>query len=135
MTQHAAGPFEVKMLEAPLTDEHAPPVLGRRSLDKSYKGDLKATGRGEMLSAMGAVSGSAGYVAIEFVSGTLMGKKGTFVLQHTGVMNRGAKLLQISVVPDSGTDELLGLSGSMDIEIKPGGAHFYTLDFTLPSAD
>lgn len=132
MTQKASGPFEVKMLELPLADTHAPPGLGRRGLDKTYKGELRATGRGEMLSAFGGVDGSAGYVAIEFVSGTLHGKKGTFVLQHTGVMNGGAKLLQISVVPDTGTDELLGLSGTMDIEIKPGGAHFYTLDFTLP---
>lgn len=131
-TQHISGEFDVKM-EALEVHADTPPNLGRRSLDKKYRGDLKATARGEMMSAFGGVEGSAGYVAIEFVSGTLQGKRGNFVLQHTGTMNRGAAQLSITVVPDSGTDELLGLAGSMTIKIE-GGKHFYTFDYTLDAS-
>ncbi len=130
MTQQAKGPFEVTM-QALEVQADTPPPLGRRSLDKTYRGDLKATGRGEMLSAFGTVEGSAGYVAIEFVSGTLHGKRGNFVLQHSGTMTRGAPQLSVTVVPDSGTDELLGLSGRLDIQITDG-KHFYSFDYTLP---
>jgi hypothetical protein len=84
-----------------------------------------------MLSAMGNVQGSAGYVAIERVTGTLHGKRGSFVLQHTGTMDRGAPSLSIHVVPDSGTEELVGLTGSMQIQIEQG-KHFYTFDYSLP---
>lgn len=131
MTQQANGPFEVT-LQALEVHAETPPNLGRRSLDKKYRGDLKATARGEMLSAFGHVEGSAGYVAIEFVSGTLHGKRGTFVLQHTGTMTRGAPQLSVTVVPDSGTDELLGLAGQLDIKITDG-KHFYSFDYTLPA--
>ena len=130
MTQEAKGPFEVTM-QALEVQAGTPPQLGRRSLDKKYSGDLKATGRGEMLSAFGAAEGSAGYVAIEFVSGSLHGKRGNFVLQHSGTMTRGAPQLSVTVVPDSGTDELLGLSGRLDIQITDG-KHFYRFDYTLP---
>ena len=104
--------------------------LGRMALDKTYFGELQATSRGEMLSAMTSQKGSAGYVAIELVSGTLMGKQGSFVLQHFGVMNRGAERLILEVLADSGTGELVGLSGSMTIQ-RQQGQHQYTFEFHL----
>lgn len=131
-TENITGPFEVKM-ESLEVQAGTPPQLGRRSLDKQYRGALQAKGRGEMLSAFGDVDGSAGYVAIEFVSGTLQGKRGNFVLQHSGTMTRGAPQLSITVVPDSGSDELQGLSGSMTIKIEDG-KHFYSFDYSLPAA-
>ncbi len=130
MTTHATGAFEVTLLPLDV-QPGTPPKLGRRALDKKYLGDLKASGRGEMLSAFGEVDGSAGYVAIEFITGSLHGKKGTFVVLHHGTMTRGKPLLSITVVPDSGTDELTGLSGTMDIQIADG-KHSYTFDYTLP---
>jgi len=130
-TQHATGLFEVKMPTLALADEHAPPYFGRRALDKQYHGPLKATGKGEMLAAMTAVEGSAAYVAIEQVSGTLDGKKGSFALQHSGLMTRGTPQLSVVVVPDSGSDELTGLTGKMAIRIE-GGKHYYDFDYTLP---
>lgn len=126
----ATGPFEVKL--APLATHAGPehPTLARMSIDKEFKGDLVATSIGEMLSAMGGVRGSAGYVAIERVTGVLHGKKGSFVLQHSGTMTRGAPGLIVNVVPDSGTGELEGLIGSMQIVIE-GKAHSYVFDHTL----
>jgi hypothetical protein len=100
------------------------------SIDKEFKGDLAATSRGEMLMAGTSVKGSAGYVAIERVTGSLGGRAGSFVLQHTGVMNRGTPQLSVSVVPDSGTDQLVGLSGRMAIIIE-SGKHSYEFDYTL----
>ena len=101
------------------------------SLDKVFRGDLEATSTGEMLSAMGGVQGSAGYVALERVTGTLHGRRGTFALQHSGTMARGARSLAVTVVPDSGTGQLEGLAGTMDIVIE-GKAHSYVFDYTLP---
>jgi len=100
------------------------------SLEKQFHGDLVGTSKGEMLTAGTAVKNSAGYVAIERVSGTLNGRRGTFVLQHTGTMNRGAPHLNISVVPDSGTDELAGLTGQMTIKITEG-KHYYEFDYAI----
>ncbi|HEX6039405.1 DUF3224 domain-containing protein [Longimicrobium sp.] len=128
VTTRAAGPFEVRM--APLATD-AP--VGRMSLDKTYHGDLEGTAQGEFLAAMTPVEGSAGYVAIERVTGTLAGRSGTFMLQHSGTMARGAQSLSITVVPDSGTGELTGLTGTMRI-IMDGGKHTYELDYTLPPA-
>ena len=102
--------------------------LGRMSIDKRFSGVLDAVSKGEMLSAMTPVKGSAGYVAIEQVSGTLDGKEGSFVLQHFGTMDKDKDRLILEVVPDSGTDQLTGLSGSMRIRIE-GGQHFYDFDF------
>jgi Protein of unknown function (DUF3224) len=99
-------------------------------LDKQFHGDLEATSRGQMLTAMTDVKGSAGYVAIERVSGTLRGRAGSFLLQHTGTMTRGAPSLTITVVPDSGTEELAGLSGRMNIIITDG-KHSYELEYAL----
>ena len=136
MTLHAKGPFDVKLAPQPLASEDKieGATLARLSIDKAFHGDLEAASKGEMLSAAGSVKGSAGYVAIEKVSGTLGGRKGTFVLQHNATMTRGAPYLNIVVVPDSGTDELVGLTGTMKIVIAPGGAHSYEFDYAFDKA-
>jgi hypothetical protein len=105
-------------------------MLGRMSIDKQFSGDLEATSRGQMLTGGTAIKTSAGYVAIELVTGTLKGRKGSFILQHTGVMNRGVPSLVITVVPDSGTGQLEGIRGTMAIRIE-GGKHSYDLNYTL----
>lgn len=127
MTNRAAGTFEVKM-----SPQDAPesPGVGRMLLDKQFHGDLEATSKGQMLTGMTAVQGSAGYVAIEQVTGKLKGRAGTFVLQHHGIMDRGKPQLSITVVPDSGTGDLAGLSGTMEIIIE-GGKHSYVFEYTL----
>ena len=131
MPARATGPFDVKVTPQP-ADEYADgSTLGRLTLDKAFHGDLDATSRGQMLTGMSSVKGSAGYVAIERVTGTLAGKRGSFILQHTGMMDRGRPQLVITVVPDSGTDELSGLRGTMTIDVAPGGAHSYGFDYTL----
>lgn len=104
--------------------------LGRMSIDKIFRGELSATSQGEMLSAMTSVKGSAGYVAIEQVVGTLQGKKGSFVLQHFGTMDKGKDRLILEVVPDSGEGDLVGLTGKMKIKIEDG-KHFYSFDFEI----
>ena len=129
--QRAAGTFDVKLAPQPLADATADAMLARLSLDKQFHGDLEGTSRGEMLSAGTAVKGSAGYVAIERVTGTLNGRKGSFVLQHSGTMNRGIPQLSVMVVPDSGTDGLAGLAGTMTIDIT-GGRHAYVFEYSLP---
>ena len=124
-----SGPFDVKL--APETGGMAAEAdIGRMALDKTYHGELDATGKGVMLAVRTAMDGSAGYVAMERVTGTLRGRSGSFVLQHSGTMTRGAQGLTIRVVPDSGTDQLAGLSGSMGIIIA-GGAHTYEFEYTL----
>jgi len=132
VTTRATGAFEVKMARQPLVDGGAEPMLGRMSLEKTFSGDLQGTGKGEMLMAGTETKGSAGYVAIERVSGTLSGRAGTFVLQHTGTMNRGAPQLSVTVVPDSGTGQLSGLTGTLNIIIA-GGKHSYEFDYSLPA--
>lgn len=107
--------------------------LGRMSIDKQFHGGLEAVSKGEMLSAMSSVKGSAGYVAIEQVTGTLEGRAGSFVLQHFGTLNRGIDRLVLEVVPDSGTGQLSGLSGSMAIIID-GGRHSYHFEYELPDS-
>lgn len=130
MTVHASGTFEVKLTPQP-PDEHADgKSLGRMTIDKQFHGDLEGTSTGQMLSARTSIPNSAGYVAIERVTGTLQGRTGTFVLQHSGTMNRGAPTLSVSVVPDSGTDGLAGLTGTMTIDIG-GGKHSYTFDYAI----
>ncbi|MFN7983381.1 MAG: DUF3224 domain-containing protein [Vicinamibacterales bacterium] len=105
--------------------------LGRLSLDKQFEGDLVATGKGEMLTALTPVKGSAGYVAIERVTGTLHGRTGSFVFQHTGTMDKGAPQLSISVVPDSGTGSLAGITGTFTISIVDR-VHHYSFEYSLP---
>ncbi len=123
----ATGTFDVTT--TPITEPAALPARFR--LDKVFHGDLAGTGAGEMLTAMTETKGSAAYVAIERVEGTLCGKRGTFVFQHSGTMSRGAQQLAISVVPDSGTGELAGIAGTFRIEIE-GKVHRYTFDYALP---
>lgn len=104
--------------------------LGRMSIDKTFSGDLHGISQGEMLSAMTSVQGSAGYVAIEQVTGTLGNHKGSFVLQHYGLMDQGKDSLILEVVPDSGSGELRGLSGKMSIHIADG-VHHYEFEYQL----
>jgi hypothetical protein len=123
----ASGIFQVK-LSPQVTDGDA--RLGRLSIEKQFLGDLEATSEGEMLTGGTAVKGSAGYVAIELVTGRLHGRSGSFILQHTGTMDRGTPSLSITVVPDSGTDELVGLTGKMAINIADG-KHSYEFEYAL----
>jgi len=128
MSQHQAkGTFDVRM--APQADDTAD--VGRMTLDKTYYGDLEASSIGQMIAVRTPTEGSAGYVAMERVTGTLDSKKGSFALQHFGTMNRGQQHLRIEIVPDSGTEGLTGISGTLDIIIEKG-AHSYVLDYALP---
>ena len=129
-TMQAAGPFDVKV--TPQDDNGGDPLLNRMTLDKQYHGDLEATGKGQMLTAGTEVKGSGAYVAIEKVTGTLKGRSGSFVLQHTGTMTQNVPQLNILVVPDSGTGELKGISGKMTINIADG-KHSYALEYALPN--
>jgi hypothetical protein len=131
--KHASGTFEVKL--TPQADgEVGDPTVGRMSLEKEFRGDLEAVSRGQMLAVMTDVKGSAGYVAMERVSGTLDGQSGTFALQHSGTMTRGEAQLSVTVVPDSGTGQLVGLSGNMSINIA-AGQHSYEFEYTLARTD
>ena len=130
MTHHASGTFEVKLAPQAGDDYADAATLARMTIDKVFHGDLEGASKGQMLSAGTAIRNSAGYVAIERVTGTLHGRTGTFVLQHSGTMNRGAPQLVVTVVPDSGTGDLTGLSGTMVIDISDG-KHAYTFDYTL----
>lgn len=133
MKTRARGTFEVKL--GPLTtyNQAEGSLLGRMSIDKQFRGGLEASSQGEMLSAGTGIKGSAGYVAIERVSGALQGRSGTFVLQHSATMTRGVPQLNIIVVPDSGTGELAGLAGRMTIDVADG-AHSYELEYTIAEA-
>ncbi len=130
MPNHATGPFEVKV--TPQDDKSLEPNLGRMALDKQYHGDLEATGKGQMLTAGTAEKGAGGYVAIEKVTGTLQGRTGSFVLQHSGTMKNNVPQLTITVVPESGTGQLQGIAGKMAIKIAPTGKHSYDFEYTLP---
>jgi len=129
-TMHATGPFDVKV--TPQEDDAGDPLLNRMTLDKQYHGDLEGTGKGQMLTAGTEVKGSGAYVAIEKVVGTLKGRNGSFVLQHTGMMTNNGRQLTIIVVPDSGTGELKGVTGKMMINIAEDGKHSYDFEYTLP---
>ena len=132
MNSVAKGTFTVALKPQPISEVASGSEIGRMSIDKQFSGDLIGTSKGEMLSAMSAVKGSAGYVAIERVSGAIGDHAGTFVLQHSGTMNRGAPTLTVSVVPDSGTDGFKGLSGALTIDIVDG-KHLYTFNYSLPN--
>ena len=132
MTHHASGPFDVKVTpQKPDTQIARTANLARLTIDKRFHGDLEASARGEMLAAQGDVKGSAGYVALERVTGKLQGRSGTFVLLHSATMKRGAPASTIMVVPDSGTGELAGLTGSMRIMVAADGGHSYEFDFRI----
>ncbi|MGZ6096392.1 MAG: DUF3224 domain-containing protein [Polyangiales bacterium] len=129
MTIQASGTFTVKLGRQD-TETEAQTGLGRMIIDKQFQGPLEAVSKGQMIAAGTDVKGSAGYVAIERVTGSLEGKTGSFLLQHSGLMNRGVGELIIRVVPDSGSGELMGISGTMGIDIVDG-QHFYRFDYTL----
>jgi hypothetical protein len=133
-THIATGPFDVKLAPQTLSGVAEHSGLGRLALDKQFHGALEAASTGEMLAFRSATPGSAGYVAMETVRGTLDGRAGSFVLQHSSTLTRGEPAQSITVVPDSGTDALAGLAGRMLIDIAPGGAHAYRLEYTLPAA-
>jgi hypothetical protein len=133
MTARASGPFEVKLNPQPPDGKFEDATMGRMTIDKQFHGDLEGSSKGQMLTALTDVKGSAGYVAIERVTGTLHGRSGTFVLQHNATMSRGVPQLAITVVPDSGTGQLAGITGKMTINIVDG-KHSYDFDYTLPEA-
>ena len=126
----ASGPFDVSLKPLPMDHDSGSEMLGRMSIEKQYHGDLEGTAKGQMLTGGTPIKNSAGYVAIEHVTGTLKGRKGSFILQHTGVMNRGSPSLAITIVPDSGAGQLEGIRGTMAIKIE-GGKHSYELNYTL----
>ena len=128
MTQHAAGTFEVKL--TPQDDKSEDKTMGRMMIDKQWHGDLEGTSKGQMLTGGDVSKGSAGYVAIEKFSGTMKGRKGSFILQHSATMVKGEGQLTITVVPDSGTDDLAGISGKLTIKIE-NGKHYYDLEYSL----
>jgi len=131
MTQHASGPFEAKLTpQKPDGEVEHAANISRMTSEKVYHGDLEATSNGEML-ATGNPKTSAAYVAMELVTGTLKGRKGNFVLQHTGTITRGVAELSVTVVPDSGTDDLKGLTGKMKVLIAPDGKHSYEFEYSL----
>jgi Protein of unknown function (DUF3224) len=129
VTSHAIGTFDVKVTPQ-AAPEGADAEVGRMTVDKQFHGDLEGTSKGVMLAASTSVKGSAGYVAMEKVTGTLKGRSGSFILQHSGTMTRGAPQLKVSVVPDSGTGQLVGIAGTMDIKIADG-KHSYDFEYTL----
>ena len=104
--------------------------LGRLAIDKTFHGGLSAVSKGEMLNVLSSVEGSAGYVAIEQVSGMLEGKTGSFVLQHYGTMSSNSQHLTLEVIPNSGSGELQELSGTMAIRIE-NGQHYYDFDYAI----
>lgn len=131
LSAHAIGPFDVKISPLALSEQSADPKLGRMAIEKQYHGDLEATAKGEMLTGQSEMKDSGVYVAVERVTGTLKGKRGSFAMYHTGVMNRGKPELKITVVPGSGTNELQGLTGTMNIKID-NGKHSYDFEYSLP---
>jgi len=132
MSEKASGAFDVKVTpQKPDTQIARAANFARLTIDKRYHGELEGAGKGEMLAAQTEIKGSAAYVAVERVTGKLKGRSGSFALQHSGTMSRGAQSASITVVPDSGTGELRGLAGTMTITIAPDGAHTYQFDFKI----
>lgn len=128
---HASGTFTVTLAPLPIDAQDDGWSMGRLSIDKVFHGELEATSKGEMLSVSTDTKGSAGYVAFERVTGALDGRTGSFVLQHSGIMDRGTPRLDLNVVPDSGTAALTGLTGTMRITVA-AGAHSYAFEYDLP---
>ena len=129
VVNHAKGTFDVKVIPQAADDPAGGP-FSRLFLDKQFHGDLDASSKGQMLAAGTTVEGSAAYVALETVTGTLGGRRGSFILQHAGTMRRGAPTMIVTVVPDSGTDQLTGLEGKMTIVIE-GSKHSYDFEYTI----
>jgi hypothetical protein len=134
MPHRATGTFEVKVEPIPADSKGDRPSFPRFTLDKQYRGDLEGTSQGEMMTVNGTVEGSAAAVAIEHFNGSLNGRKGSFALVHSSTMRRGGEFsMIIRVVPDSGTEQLEGLTGTLEIVVE-GGQHLYHFDFTLPES-
>jgi hypothetical protein len=133
MSQHATGPFDVRLAPLDLAFKSEDNSIGRMSIDKQYHGGLEATSKGEMLYT-GNSKTSGGYVAIERVQGTLQGHQGSFILQHNATMTNGNPQLNVIVVPGTGTGQLTGLTGSMNIIIAPDGKHSYDFTYSLPDS-
>lgn len=131
MTVHATGMFDVTIAPLAAYNIAEGALLGRMSIDKHFHGDMEGTSQGEMLTAGGSIKNSAGYVAVERVTATLNGRSGSFALMHTGIMTRGDGKLTITVVPDSGSGDLAGISGAMNIIIAEGGQHHYEFDYEV----
>ena len=129
MSKRATGTFEVKLTPQ---DDKSAEGLGRMTIAKQVQGDFEGTSTGQMLTSMTKTQGSAAYVAIERMTGALHGRTGSFDLHHIGIMNRGTQQLTITVVPDSGTDQLIGITGTMTIKIADG-KHSYEFDYNLPA--
>lgn len=135
MVHHATGPFEVKMTpQKPDNPVEEAAKIARMAGDKQWHGDLEGTSKVAMLATTPDAKGSGVYVALERVTGTLKGRSGTFLLHHTGIMDRGKPTLTILVAPDSGTGQLTGITGKMTINIAPDGKHSYDFEYTLPDA-
>ena len=134
MITRASGTFEVKLTPQHSEDKNADAVVGHMAIAKQFHGELEAASSGHMLAVGTEVKGSAGYVAMERVTGSLQGRGGSFALQHSGSMNRGTPTLRVTVVPDSGTGALAGISGQLAINIVDG-KHFYEFDYELPAGD
>jgi len=132
MIRHAEGTFTVNTAPLPPDEATANTPIGRFALDKQFHGDLEAASKGEMLGAGDLAKGTAGYVAIEYVTGALHGRMGSFALQHIGTMNQGKFQLTVTVVPGSGAGDLVGIAGTMTITIT-AGKHSYAFDYTLPA--
>lgn len=126
----ATGTFDVSLKPLPMDHDGGSELLGRMSIDKQFRGELEGSSKGQMLTGGTIIRNSAGYVAIERVTGSVKGRKGSFILQHNGTMNRGEPSLVITVVPDSGTEQLEGLKGTMKIDIN-AGKHSYELEYVL----
>lgn len=130
VTIHASGPFEVKLVPQTPDGIFENATTGRMTIDKQFHGDLEATSKGQMLTAGTVTKGSAVYVAVEKVTGTLRGRGGSFLLHHQGIMTRGVPQLSVAIVPDSGTDALKGISGTLAIRVADG-KHSYELDYSF----
>ena len=133
MTLRARGTFTVALTPQPFVEDVGDPGIGRMALHKVFVGELEGSASGQMLAMRSDTPGSAGYVAMDRVTGSLQGRSGAFSLQHSGTMTRGAPELSITVIPDSGTGELAGIAGRLAIDIRDG-QHFYDLEYTLPDA-
>ncbi|HEY1612736.1 MAG TPA: DUF3224 domain-containing protein [Rhizomicrobium sp.] len=131
MQEHATGTFDVKIAPETVAGKATDPDLGQMSIDKILHGDLEGTSLGSMLTAGSPARGSAAYVAIEKVTGTLKGRKGSFVLMHSATMAQGKGEMNVTVAPESGTGDLTGLTGKLAIRVE-GGKHHYDFDYTLP---
>jgi len=133
-TNIATGAFDVTLTPRSPEGDSSAAIIGRMSIHKRYSGDLEGTADGEMLAVRPGADGSAGYVAMEVVAGSLLGRSGTFILQHSGTMTRGTGVLTVTVVPDSGTGELEGISGHMQIEIEDG-RHAYIFAYVIDEGE